>query len=156
MSEKATHGANMLLITTYWGQDETFKLMPVNKDCPYMEVLYDPKVKMLVAMSKDMKQNYEMLPRLDDNGEWVKSKVTKRNGRPFKEERRLMEVPQEFYMIKREEQEAFIKQFAVNEKDYDYKSFMDKVVAEESGIMQEVKEDAGTVLGKDGKPLKAV
>ena len=156
MSEKANHGANMLLITTFWGQDKTFKLMPVNKDCPYMEVLYDPKVQMLVAMSKDMKQNYEMLPKLDDDGEMIKAKKAKRNGRPFREERRLMDVPQEFYMIERAEQEAFIEKFAVNHKDYDYKHYLDLKPAEDSAILQEVKEGDGAILDKDGNAMKPV
>lgn len=147
---KATIGGNMRLFTTFWGPHETFKLMPVNDDCPYMEVLYDPTVQMLVALSKNMKENYEMLPKLDDNGEMVKSKVAKRNGKPFKEERRLLKVPQEFYMIKREEQEAFIELFATNAKDYDYKAHLDKV-PESSEIIQN--QDTGKILDAKGNAM---
>jgi len=156
MSEKTNHGSNMLLITTYWGQDKTFKLMPVDEACPYMEVLYDPKVQMLVAMSKTMKQNYEMLPKLDDDGEWIKAKKPKQNGRPFKEERRLMDVPQEFYMIERTEQEAFIEKFAINAADYDYKKYLDIKPNAESTILKEVKEESGTILDAAGNAMKKV
>lgn len=37
-----SHGKNMLLLTTYFGQAKTFKMMPINRECPYMEVVYDP------------------------------------------------------------------------------------------------------------------
>lgn len=154
MSKEVDHGSNMLLITTYWGQDKTFKLMPVNKDCPYLEVLYDPNVSMLVALCVNMKENYEMLPKLDDDGELVKTKKAKANGRPFKEERRLMKVPQEFYMIERKEQEAFIEKFAINAKDFDFKKYLDMKPKQQSEILQNP--EAGKILDKDGKAMEIV
>jgi hypothetical protein len=146
---KENYGANMRLITTFWGPHKTFKLMPINLDCPYMEVLYDPTVQMLVALTKDKKQNYEMLPKLDDEGEIVKNKKPKRNGKPFKEERRLMEVPQEFYMVERKEQEEFIELFAVNAKDYDYKTHLD--FKPESEVIQN--QDSGKILDSQGNAI---
>jgi hypothetical protein len=151
MSKETEYGANMLLITTYWGQNKTFKLMPINKECPYMEVLYDPTVQMLVALSKTMKQNYEMLPKLDDDGEMVKAKKARMSGKKFKEERRLMDVPQEFYMVERKEQEAFIEKFAVNAKDYDYKSYLDIKPADQSEILQN--HEAGQILDAKGNAM---
>ena len=153
MSEK-TIGGNMRLFKTFWGPEETFKLMPVTIDCPYMEVLYHPSAGMLVVFSKTMKQNYEMLPKLDDNGEWVQSKAKKRNGNTFKEERRLMDVPQEFYLIDRAQQEEFIELFATNAKDFDYKAVLDIKPKEDPMILQ--KEGTGAILDAKGQPLKAV
>ena len=154
MSKDATIGSNMLLITTFWGQDKTFKLMPVTKDCPYLEVLYDTNMQMLVALTVAQKENYEMLPKLDDDGELMKVKKPKANGRPFKEERRLMKVPQEFYMIERAEQEAFIQQFAINADTFDFKKYLDMKPKQQSEILQNP--EAGQILGTDGKPMKAV
>lgn len=151
MSKETEYGANMLLITTYWGQNKTFKLMPINKECPHMEVLYDPSVQMLVALSKTMKENYEMLPKLDDDGEMIHAKKKRMSGKTFKEERRLMKVPQEFYLIDRAEQEAFIEKFAVNAKDYDYKKYLDIKPADQSEIIQN--HEAGALLDKDGKAM---
>jgi len=152
MSENLNHGANMRLFTTYWGQTKTFKLMPVNKDCPFMEVLYDPSVGMLVALSTTMKENYEMLPQLDGEGELVHAKNKKRNGNKFKEERRLMKVPQEFYMIDRTEQEEFINLFAVNADTYNFKKFLDIKPPEPSQVMQKV--GSGKILDAKGEVME--
>ncbi len=153
MSEKAI-GGNMRLFETYWGQEKTFKLMPVTLDCPYMEALYHPSAQMLVVFSKTMKENYEMLPKLDQEGEMIKAKKPKRNGAPMQEERRLLKVPQEFYMINRKEQEAFIELFATNTKEFDYKKTLDIKPKEDSAILQ--KEGAGGLLDEKGNPMVAV
>jgi len=151
---KENIGGNMLLFTTFWGQEQTFRLMPTSNDCPYMEAIYHPSAEMLVVMSKTFKQNYEMLPKLDDDGEWVQAKKPKRNGSKVKEERRLMDVPQEHYLTERSEQEVFIKLFATNETDYDYTKYLDMKPPTDSNILQ--KEGAGVILDKKGEPLKKV
>jgi hypothetical protein len=153
---QTNYGANMLLFTTFWGQNKTFKLMPINLDCPYMEVIYDPTVQMLVAMSKTMKENYEMLPRLDDNGEFIPTKKAKMNGRKMQEERRLMTVPQEFYIVERDEQESFIKKFAVNADTFDYLQYLNFKPKADQGILKpEVSAESG-LLDASGKPLSVV
>lgn len=145
-------GNNMLLFTTFFGQNKTFKLMPVNDDCPFMEVIYDPTVQMLVALSKAKKQNYEMLPKLDDDGNYVPSKKPKTNGKPMKEERRLLEVPTEFYIIERTEQEAFIEKFAINAADFDYKTHLD-FDPTPSNVLQN--QEAGVIVDEKGNPISA-
>ena len=62
----------------------------------------------------------------------------------MQEERRLLKVPQEFYMINRKEQEAFIELFATNTKEFDYKKTLDIKPKEDSAILQ--KEGAGGLL----------
>jgi hypothetical protein len=147
---------NMLLFTTYWGQELTFRMMPTTIDCPFMEVIYHPSAGMLIAMSKTMKENYEMLPKLDDDGEWVHTKKPKRNGSQMKEERRLMKVPQEHYMTVREEQEAFIKMFALNADDFDFKKFLDIEPPKDSAILQKEGAATGALLDEKGNPLPAL
>ena len=146
-------GANMRLFTTFWGQEQTFRLMPANSNCPYMEVIYHPSAQMLVVMSKTFKQNYEMLPKLDDDGEWITTKKPKRNGSKMKEERRLMEVPQEHYLTERAEQEEFIALYATNADVYDYKKFLDITPPTESSILQKEGAATGALLDEKGNPL---
>ena len=38
------YGKNMLLITSYWGDKDTFKMIPLTEDCPYSEVIYVPRL----------------------------------------------------------------------------------------------------------------
>lgn len=125
---------NMRLVTTFWGNDRTFKLMPVTNDCPYMEVIYDPNTDMLVVISKTMKENLQMIPRLDDDGNQITVRKPKANGKPWKEKQIVMKVPQEFYLIERDEQISFIKDFAENANEYDYNSFFEVPGKSESVI----------------------
>jgi hypothetical protein len=148
---ETSYGQNMLCITTYWGQDKTFKLMPISNDCPYMEVIYDTATQMLVAISKTFKENFEMLPRLDDDGEIQRTKKPKRNGKEFKEHRMQMSVPQEYYMVERAEQESFIEAFACNAEDFNYKLYLDMKPKQNSEILKNT--EAGKILDKDGKAL---
>tara|TARA_R110000751_G_scaffold33547_1_gene83551 strand:- start:64 stop:510 length:447 start_codon:yes stop_codon:yes gene_type:complete len=117
------YGKNMRLYTSYWGESKTFKLMPVLENCPFVEAIYDPLTDMLVVISKNKKQNLQFVPRLDENGNKVKSKVPKQNSVPYKEQRLSMDVLQEHYLIERSEQELFINQFTVNIEDFDYQKF---------------------------------
>lgn len=145
-----TFGKNMRLITTYWGQDKTFKLMPVNKDCPYMEALYDPKTNLLVVITTNMKENLQLVPKLDDLGNQIPAKKPKDNGKPWAEKYVQMHVPQEFYLIEKDEQIAFIKEFATNAEDFDFEQYM---VEEQQSLM--IPETQGLV-DQNGMPMVSV
>ena len=83
---------SMMLITSNWGPYKSFKAIPVTDACPYMEAIFDPSSKILAVISKHSKQSYHMLPKLDDNGDPMKLKISKReNGKDYREERRLIE-----------------------------------------------------------------
>ncbi len=146
----AEYGKNMRLYTSYWGESKTFKLMPIKESCPYVEAIYDSMTDMLVVISKNRKQNLQLVPRLDENGNSIKSTKPKQNSVPYKEQRVTMDVLQEHYLIDRSEQEAFIAQFAVNTSDFDYEQFFKK---EEEKIM--VPETA-PLLDDKGVPLMSV
>jgi len=115
------YGKNMLLFTSYWGEQTTFKMMPIKEKCPFTEVIYDPSTTLLVVISKIRKNNFQFVPKLDDHGDPVQAKKPKANGKPFKEQRVTMEVMQEYYIIEPEEQEDFINTFAVNSGDFPWK-----------------------------------
>jgi len=121
---KTTYGQNMLLITSYWGDKDTFKLMPISNDCPYSEVIYDGSTTMLVVISKDSKEQFQTVPRLDEDGSMQKAKKPKQNGKPYKEQRLTMSILTEHYIVEKEEQEAFIKSFAVNAEEYNYDKYL--------------------------------
>src|SRR5688572_7482398 len=105
-------GKNMLLITSWWGENKSFKLIPVKADCPYVEVIYDPSSKLLIVIGKEVKSNFHMLAKLDDNGEPMLSKVKRKNGKPYKEERKTIETFTEHYISEKNEIDSFINMFA--------------------------------------------
>ena len=118
---------SMLLVTSNWGPHVSFKAIPINKDCPYMEAIFDPSSKILAVISKHSKQSYHMLPKLDDNGDPQKLKLQKRdNGKDFKEERRLIETYAEYYISNKSEIDTFINAFCLNADSYDYTTLLNK------------------------------
>ncbi len=119
----------MMLVSGNWGPYETFKLIPVNTDCPYVEAIFDPSGKILAVISKNIKAAYHMVPKLDDNGDQMPMKMGKRsNGKNFKEQRIMMDTYQEYYVTKADEITELIKAFAINADTYDYKKIMDTEV----------------------------
>jgi hypothetical protein len=119
-------GANMLLIQSIWNEGDTFKLIPLTNDCPYIEGIYDPSNSVLVMISRVSMTKLHMLPKLDDNGDPAPLKSVRANGRTVKEERRSIETFQEFYIDNPKAIDDIIDIFAVNKDKFDYKKFVKK------------------------------
>jgi hypothetical protein len=117
----------MLLFTTFYGNANTFKLMPLSHEC-----------------------TFEMLPKLDDNGDIMKTKQPRNNGKPFREERRNIRLPQEYYFADRKEQEDFIKAWAINADTFDYAKYLDE---KESEVISKI--ETPELVDAKGGVLKA-
>lgn len=124
MSNPSSYNS-MMAISSIWGNNKTFRLLPMDVDCPYSECIYDPESKILVVISKEYKQSYHMLPVLDDHGDEVPVKKPRRNNKLIKEERRLLDTFQEYYIIVNEEIYDFLSKVAVNADTYDFKTFVE-------------------------------
>jgi len=144
-----TPGQNMMLITSYWQDKDTFKLMPITDDCPYMEAMYDPSTTLLVVLCKTTKENYHFVPKLDDNGRRIPIKNPQAGENPYKEQRVLMNLQHEFYLTDPAEQEEFIKMFAINAGTYDYKRFH-RDMSKEPTLM---KVESAPLVNEQGLPL---
>jgi hypothetical protein len=117
---------SMMVTTSNWGPNKTFKLIPVSKDCPYVEAIFDPGSKILAVISTIAKETYHMIDKLDDNGDPMKMKLTRTaEGGDTKKERRLLKTYAEFYITEKSEIETFINGFCVNADSYDYAAFLD-------------------------------
>lgn len=115
----------MLLVSSYWGESKTFKLIPVTSECPYVEGMYDPTTNILVVIGKTKKNSLHMVPKLDDSGDAVEMKLKPRkNGKNYKEERKAIDTFQEYYILEKDEQENFLSMFTVNKDSFDYKKYM--------------------------------
>jgi hypothetical protein len=79
-------GGNMLLVKSSWNEDQTFRMIPLSMDCPYVECIWDPGTKVFVVISRITKTTLHMLPKLDDNGDPAPLKTKRPNGRSVKEE----------------------------------------------------------------------
>lgn len=109
---------SMMLVQATWQDKQTFRMIPINENCPYVECIFDPGTKVFVIISKIKRVSLQMLPKLDDYGQ----PITGTKG--MKQERHKVEVFQEFYIEDSSATEELIKTFAVNAKKFDYKKFM--------------------------------
>jgi hypothetical protein len=109
---------SMMLVKSSWQESQTFRMIPITENCPYVECIFDPGTKVFVIISKTTKQSLHMLPKLDDYGQVLTgSKGTK-------QDRHKIEVFQEFYIEDATAIENIIEHFGINSKEFDYKSFM--------------------------------
>jgi hypothetical protein len=119
-------GKSMMLITGSWSQAKTFKMIPVSKECPYNEAIFDMDAKLLAVIGKEKKESFHMLPKLSDVGEPLPIKVGKKaNGKPFAEERKALESYYEYYIETPEDIKTFINLFAFNADTFDYNQYVD-------------------------------
>lgn len=114
----------MTIVSSLWNDTKSFRLIPITNDCPYVECIFDVSLQVLVVISKNKKQSYHMLPKLDDNGDGVKTRNKRANGKDFKEERRIVDSFQEYYIIEPSDMISFIEKCADNTSTFDYKQFI--------------------------------
>lgn len=151
---KSSYGNNMMLFTSFWDQHETFRLLPLTEDCPFTEVIYNRSVSILVVISKNKKNNFQYVAKLDPNGEPIRTTKPKANGKAYQEQRVLVELLQEYYITEKAEQIEFIKSFAVNATTFDFEKFLRDIEDEHAqGIMQVEKQP---LVDKNGAPLKVI
>lgn len=117
-------GANMLLVSSYWGESKSFKLIPANNECPFVEAMYDPTTGLLAVIGKTRKQVFHMVHKVDDLGDIVETNKRK-NGKPYKEERRTIDTFVEYYIIEADEIISFIKDYALNTASFDFMKFIE-------------------------------
>lgn len=112
---------SLLLTSCTWdnGAYESFRMIPVTQDCPYVEAFYDPLEKLLVVLSKDKKESMTMVHKVDEYGNAVK-----KNNRPLIDRQRMVSF-KEFYITKPEEIKQFINLFAYNANAFNYHKFLE-------------------------------
>ena len=117
---KPTVGANMLLTTGTFRNVKTFNLVPVTLDCPYVEAMFYPTTTILAVITKNMKQSFHMVPRLNEEGQPQRLKVpNKEAGKTVKEQRVSVDTFSEFYLTEKEDIQTFLALFAINYKEFD-------------------------------------
>jgi hypothetical protein len=107
--------SSMMLITSKWGDKETFKMIPINKEAPYNEAIFDIDSKVLAIISKEKKESMHMVPKLNEWGDIQGMKIGKRNnGKDYAEERKTMETFYEYYVEKQNEINEILVHLAMN------------------------------------------
>jgi hypothetical protein len=121
---------SMILVQSTWQESQTFRLIPVTLDCPYVECILDPATKVFVVITKINKTSLHMIPKLDDNGDPIYVKGARPNGRTVREERKTIDTFQEFYIEDKKAMEDIINLMAINAKTFKYKKFLEETPTE--------------------------
>lgn len=115
----------MLIVTSKWRNKKSFKMIPLTIDCPYNECIFDPENKVLAIVSKEKKDNFHLMPKLDDNGDLLKSKRSRPDGKTFSEQRVVLDTYYEYFISEEAEMIEFIDMYAINASTYKYKEMID-------------------------------
>jgi len=131
--------SNMLLITSSWGPAKTFKLIPIDKDCPFNECIFDVQSKVLAIIGKESKESFHMIPKLTDIGDVMRLKIGKKeDGKDYAEERKALVTFYEYYITERQEIVNFISMFAANAAEFDYMQYLDLVIPKEGPVQNSI------------------
>ena len=124
MSAKENQQKSMMIVK---GQSPmgspTFTMIPVTESCPYVECIYIPERKQLAIISKTMKETFHYFPKLDQNGDVVKTKQPRHHGGIIAEERKQINAFYEYTIADPEEIKAFVDHFALDTKGFSIESF---------------------------------
>lgn len=127
----------MMLITSSWGPAKTFKLIPITKECPYNECIFDVQQKVLAIISKESKESFHMMPKLNELGDIQRLKMGKKeNGKDYAEERRALVTFYEYYIENKEEIISFVNSIAENAEAFDFQQYLDLEVPKEGMVPQ--------------------
>ena len=119
-------GKNMMLVNSSFRGAKSFNLIPVSKDAPYIEAMFDPSSGILACIGVNSKQSFHMVPRLDDKGQPIRLKIpNKTTGKTVKEQRVSQQTYSEYYIGEKNDIDNFINIFAINADTIDYKQFTD-------------------------------
>ena len=119
-------GKNMMLVNSSFRGAKSFNLIPVSKDAPYIEAMFDPSSGILACIGVNSKQSFHMVPRLNDEGQPMRLKVpNKTTGKTVKEQRVSQQTYSEYYIGEKNDIDIFINIFAINADTFDYKQFTD-------------------------------
>lgn len=118
----------MTLISSEWNGHNTFRLIPVSNDSPYVECIYDVTSGLFVIIGKVTKTTLHMLPKLDDNGDPMGTAVLRPNGRNVKEERVSSETFQEYYLDNKLDIKDLVNYLGINAKEFDFEPILNQEV----------------------------
>ena len=119
-------GKNMMLVNSSFRGAKSFNLIPVSKDAPYIEAMFDPSSGILACIGVNSKQSFHMVPRLNDEGQPMRLKVpNKTTCKTVKEQRVSQQTYSEYYIGEKNDIDNFINIFAINADTFDYKQFTD-------------------------------
>lgn len=118
----------MTLISSEWNGHNTFRMIPVSNDSPYVECIYDVTSGLFVIIGKVTKTTLHMLPKLNDEGDPIGTAKLRPNGRNVKEERVSSETFQEYYLDNKLDIKNLVYYLGINAKEFDFEPILNQEV----------------------------
>jgi|688.fasta_scaffold05035_13 hypothetical protein len=126
---------SMMLVSGTFQNIPTFRMIPLTKECPYVEAYYNPMYNVLGIVSLNKKAALHLTNKLDDNGDPILRKDFKareeQKQSPYKQHKVTLENYEEFFITNRDEIKWFIEKFAANMNEFDYSKYLTSIAAEE-------------------------
>lgn len=130
MSDTPTKIANIMLVKGFFHQEgmdkplPNFIGIPMDSSSPFVELIWDPKEKVLGVVSKVVKDKFQFVPKLSSKGTPLPNNDRSTNKiAPFQQERLLLKTFHEYYISDQKEIETFLKMYAYNPK-FDWAEFV--------------------------------
>ena len=102
---------SMLIISSTYGENKTFKLIPISINCPFNEVIYDPASKVMCIVGKEKYQKLVNVPKMNSDGSYV---LNKKNTEGYAIERRMVDALYEYEIHNAADILAFVKLASIN------------------------------------------
>lgn len=123
---------NMLIVNGVFKEANTFRLIPLTDDCPYVEMIYDVPGRALFLVNKVVKDTIDYIEKIDNKGHIVFTKV--KEVTEYKQvpavERCIVRVNYNTTIINEQEIITIVELFARNSDTFDYKSFFTPAITE--------------------------
>ena len=116
---------SMMLIASEWMGAKSFRLIPVTKECPYLEMIFEATHKVLIVVSPSFKECFHMVAKLNEQGDRLKLKQPRDpQSAPWPEERKMIDTYHEYTLAETKDIEKIINMFAINADEFDWKGYM--------------------------------
>jgi hypothetical protein len=113
MTNEERRYESMLVYRSNWYGKDSFRMLPISEDCPFLEVIFDPSTKVLAVIGKSKKDKPQMAPKLNSKGQPITVKSAEGTA-GLAEERLVFESYYEYYIDDPDDIIAFVKMYAMN------------------------------------------
>lgn len=117
----------MTIVSSTMNDIPTFRMIPISKECPYNEIIYNPVDKLLAIISKEKKESLKLIPKLNDAGDCIMTTpfFARNVGAPgYLEERTKLETYYEYYISDKKEIIDFVTLFANNSDTFNFSKLL--------------------------------
>jgi hypothetical protein len=111
-------GQNMFLVPEEIQGVQSFKAIPLTKDCPYLEMYYDPAGGALVILSTEQRERLQTVTKMTPLGEIDRQKGS---GKPLYRQIQI-HLPQDMMVYDKDASRELVKMFCVNADTFDTES----------------------------------